>query len=164
VNDVGWRRGENCQYLKFFVTILGIYSIVGAFLFAILLLLVIGFINACRYVPSDVRSIFEYDPATSSYIEALLTMPGLHALFIYRIAHFLLRMKIPYLPRFVSLIARLATAIDIHPGAKMGNGIIIDHGAGVVIGETAEVGDGCIIYQGVTLGGTGKGGKGQKSL
>lgn len=118
--------------------------------------------NSCRFIPSDVTAIFEYDPATSSYFDALVTMPGLHALFIYRIAHFLRELKIPYLPRFISLIARLVTAIDIHPGAKMGRGIIIDHGIGVVIGETAEVGDGCIIYQGVTLGGTGKGGKGQK--
>jgi serine O-acetyltransferase len=71
-------------------------------------------------------------------------------------------LKIPYLPRFISLISRLLTAIDIHPGAKLGKKIIIDHGTGVVIGETAEVGDFCIIYQGVTLGGSGKGERGQK--
>jgi serine acetyltransferase len=140
------------------------YLIIFSGFLLLVIVLVIGLLKACLHVPSDIKAIFDYDPATSSLIEAALTMPGLHALFVYRMAHFYRKLKIPYLPRLVSLIARLSFAIDIHPGAKLGKGVVIDHGIGVVIGETAEVGDGCIIYQGATLGGTGKGGKGQKSM
>lgn len=95
----------------------------------------------------------KYDPAARSALEILLFYPGVKALFFHRLANPLWRMGVPLLPRFISELSRFITGIDIHPGAKMGR-VIIDHGMGVVIGETAEVGDGVIIYQGVTLGGT----------
>lgn len=104
----------------------------------------------------NIRKIRENDPAAKSYIEVILCYPGLHALWFHSIAHLLYQCKIPLIPRLLNYIARFLTGIDIHPGAKIANGIMIDHGMGVVIGETAEVGTGCLIYQGVTLGGTGK--------
>lgn len=94
-----------------------------------------------------------YDPAAQSTLEIFLLYPGIKAILFHRIAHLLYRAKIPLLPRFISELSRFITGIDIHPGAQMGD-VIIDHGMGVVIGETAIVGDGVIIYQGVTLGGT----------
>jgi serine O-acetyltransferase len=104
----------------------------------------------------DIRAIFERDPAATSLPEVLLTYPGLHALLLYRLAHFLHVRRLPLLPRVISHFARFITGIEIHPGAKIGKGFFIDHGMGVVIGETAEVGDDVTLYQGVTLGGTGK--------
>jgi serine O-acetyltransferase len=104
----------------------------------------------------DVRVIFERDPAATNLVEVLLTYPGLHALITYRIAHWLRARRIPLLPRLVSHFGRLISGIEIHPGAKIGRGFFIDHGMGVVIGETAEIGDNVTLYQGVTLGGTGK--------
>ncbi len=105
---------------------------------------------------ADFRIIFERDPAARNWLEVLVCYPGLQALFLHRFAHWLYKVGIPFLPRFISHIARFLTGIEIHPGAQIGRGVFIDHGMGVVIGETAIVGDYCLIYQGVTLGGTGK--------
>jgi len=103
----------------------------------------------------DVRAIFERDPAARSIWEVLL-YPGLHAIFWHRIAHFFYKHKFYFLARLISQIVRFFTGIEIHPGAKIGKGFFIDHGMGVVIGETTEIGDNVTLYQGVTLGGTGK--------
>ena len=105
---------------------------------------------------ADFRIIFERDPAARNWLEVLICYPGLQALLFHRFAHWLYQIGIPFIPRFISHIARFLTGIEIHPGAKIGKGIFIDHGMGVVIGETAILGDYCLIYQGVTLGGTGK--------
>lgn len=105
---------------------------------------------------ADFRVIFKNDPAARNWIEVLFCYPGLQALFFHRFAHFLYRIGIFFLPRFISHLARFLTGVEIHPGAQIGKGVFIDHGMGVVIGETAIVGDNCLIYQGVTLGGTGK--------
>ncbi|MEE8537625.1 MAG: serine O-acetyltransferase [Acidobacteriota bacterium] len=102
----------------------------------------------------DLRMIRRNDPAARNTVEILLCYPGLHVLWFHRLAHRLWNWKIPVLPRFLSHLARGLTGIEIHPGAKLGNRVFVDHGMGVVIGETAEVGDDCLIYQGVTLGGT----------
>jgi cysteinyl-tRNA synthetase len=104
----------------------------------------------------DYHAVFERDPAARNAIEVLITYPGLHAIFMHRISHALWNLRIPVLPRFLSNAARLLTGIEIHPAAKIGSGFFIDHGMGVVIGETAEIGNDCLLYQGVTLGGTGK--------
>ena len=104
----------------------------------------------------DIQAVKERDPAARSSLEVLLISSGLHALMLHRPAHWLYRHK-AFLPaRLISQAARFLTGVEIHPGAKIGSGVMIDHGMGIVIGETAEVGDGCTIYQGVTLGGTGK--------
>ena len=103
------------------------------------------------------QAVRRRDPAARSTVEILLTYPGVHALFFYQIAHFLhgtLGLKL--VARFVSHLGRLLTGIEIHPGATMGRRVFIDHGMGTVIGETAEIGDDCLLYHGVTLGGTGK--------
>jgi serine O-acetyltransferase len=103
---------------------------------------------------SDIQCILDRDPAARSTWEVLTCYPGLHALVLHRVAHWLWRRQLRWLGRFTSQFSRWLTGIEIHPGATMGNQVFIDHGMGVVIGETAEVGDGCTIYQGVTLGGT----------
>lgn len=100
--------------------------------------------------------VFEQDPAARSYIEVILTYSGLHAIWSHRIAHALYKRKFYFLARVISQISRFFTGIEIHPGAKIGNRLFIDHGMGIVIGETCEIGDNVTIYQGVTLGGTGK--------
>lgn len=105
---------------------------------------------------TDFRIIFERDPAARSWLEVLFCYPGLQAIFFHRLAHSLYQSRIPFIPRLISHIARFLTGIEIHPGAALGQGVFIDHGMGVVIGETAIVGDYSLIYQGVTLGGTGK--------
>ncbi|MGD0230814.1 MAG: serine O-acetyltransferase [Syntrophorhabdales bacterium] len=102
----------------------------------------------------DVRTIFKRDPAARSVAEILFCYPGFHALFIYRIGHWLWMHRMFFLGRFVSHMGRFLTAIEIHPGALIGKAFFIDHGMGVVIGETAEVGDNVTMYHGVTLGGT----------
>jgi serine O-acetyltransferase len=107
-----------------------------------------------EFFKSDVRAAFEKDPAAYSVVEVLTSYPGIKATLIYRVAHFLWILKIPFVPRYLSEIARQLTNIDIHPGAKIGKEFFIDHGIGVVIGETAEIGDNVTLYQGVTLGGT----------
>ena len=104
----------------------------------------------------DIHAVMEKDPAAKNVIEVFLLSPGVHALFWHRVAHRLYGWKLLLLARWVSQITRHFTGIEIHPGAKIGHGVMIDHGMGTVIGETAEVGDGCTIYQNVTLGGTGK--------
>ena len=103
----------------------------------------------------DVRAIYINDPAARSLAE-VLTYPGLHAIVLHRLAHNLWKRKVPFLPRLVSQIGRFFTGIEIHPGARIGRGFFIDHGMGVVIGETTQIGNWVTLYQGVTLGGTGK--------
>lgn len=104
----------------------------------------------------SIKTIFERDPAAKSVIEVLFAYPGLHALLIHRFSHFLhAHWHIPLLPRLISHIARFITGIEIHPGARIGKGFFIDHGMGVVIGETAIIEDDVTLYQGVTIGGTG---------
>jgi serine O-acetyltransferase len=103
---------------------------------------------------SDIKCILDRDPAARSTWEVLTLYPGLHAVLLHRLAHWFWLRGLRWLGRFTSQFSRWLTGIEIHPGAKMGKGVFIDHGMGVVIGETAEVGDGCTIYQGVTLGGT----------
>lgn len=105
---------------------------------------------------ADFRIIFERDPAARNWLEVLCCYPGWHALVLHRIAHGLHSRQLPFLPRLISHFSRWLTGIEIHPGAVIGRGVFIDHGMGVVIGETAIVGDYTLIYQGVTLGGTGK--------
>lgn len=104
----------------------------------------------------DFSIIFERDPAARNSLEVLLCYPGLHALCLHRVAHWLNKRGVPFFPRVLSHLGRFLTGIEIHPGATIGAGTFIDHGMGVVIGETAIVGDYCLIYQGATLGGTGK--------
>jgi len=105
---------------------------------------------------ADFRIIFDRDPAARNWLEVLFCYPGLQALLFHRFAHWLNVLGIPFIPRLISHIARFLTGIEIHPGATIGQGVFIDHGMGVVIGETAIVGEYALIYQGVTLGGTGK--------
>lgn len=107
-------------------------------------------------IQSDFREVFKKDPAVKGVIEVLATYPGFHAILCHRFIHMLWRMKIPFIPRMLSHIVRLFTGIEIHPGARIKGGLFIDHGMGVVIGETTEIGNECLLYQGVTLGGTGK--------
>lgn len=102
----------------------------------------------------DIQTVFAKDPAARSVLEVIFCYPGLHALWFHRWAHYLWRGKLRFLARFTSHISRFLTGIEIHPGAKIGRRFFIDHGAGVVIGETAEIGDGVLLYQGVVLGGT----------
>jgi serine O-acetyltransferase len=103
---------------------------------------------------SDIQCILDRDPAARSKWEVVTCYPGFHALVLHRGSHWLWQRDLRWLARFISLFSRWLTGIEIHPGATIGDGVFIDHGMGVVIGETAEVGDGCTIYQGVTLGGT----------
>ncbi len=112
--------------------------------------------TAVDTVKDDVKAVRDRDPAAKSDLEVLLLYPGVHALMAYRLAHALHGKKQYFAARAVSQLARNITGIEIHPAAKIGKGLVIDHGMGVVIGETAEIGDNCTIYQGVTLGGTGK--------
>ena len=107
-------------------------------------------------IKNDLAAAQERDPAATSKLEVILTYAGFHALLAYRIAHRFHKWGIPILPRVISQFARWLTGIEIHPAAKIGRSFFIDHGMGVVIGETAEVGDNVTLFQGVTLGGTGK--------
>ncbi|MDI3548575.1 MAG: serine O-acetyltransferase [Halanaerobiales bacterium] len=107
-------------------------------------------------IKADIKAIFERDPAVNNLLEALLTYSGLHAIIIHRFSHWLYRHGLRTLPRLISQLARFFTGIEIHPGARIGKGFFIDHGMGIVIGETTEIGDNVTLYQGVTLGGTGK--------
>ncbi|WHY00848.1 serine O-acetyltransferase [Neobacillus sp. DY30] len=104
----------------------------------------------------DIEVVFEQDPAARSYLEVILTYSGLHAIWAHRIAHAFFKRKFYFLARVISQISRFFTGIEIHPGAKIGRRLFIDHGMGVVIGETCEIGDNVTVFQGVTLGGTGK--------
>ncbi|HIK11683.1 MAG TPA: serine O-acetyltransferase [Oscillatoriaceae cyanobacterium M33_DOE_052] len=112
--------------------------------------------NFWQFFTDDVQTIYQRDPAARNWLEVLVCYPWLHALWCHRVAHLLHSLGIPFVPRFLSFLNRLVTGIEIHPGAKIGKGVFIDHGMGVVIGETAVVGDYALIYQGATLGGTGK--------
>lgn len=104
----------------------------------------------------DLNNIMEKDPAARSKVEVFLLYPCVHALISYRVAHYLYSKRLFFMARLISQLARFFTGIEIHPGAKIGKGLFIDHGMGVVIGETTEIGDNVTIYHGVTLGGTGK--------
>jgi len=108
-----------------------------------------------RTVREQIETIFREDPAAKSVLEIFFCYPGFHAIMWHRVAHRLYTWKVPFLPRFISQVNRFLTGIEIHPGATIGRRFFIDHGMGVVIGETAEIGDDCLLYQGVTLGGTG---------
>jgi serine O-acetyltransferase len=105
---------------------------------------------------ADFQIVFERDPAARHWLEVLFCYPGLHALALHRFSHWLYSRQILFFPRLISHIGRFLTGIEIHPGATIGQGVFIDHGMGVVIGETAIIGDYCLIYQNTTLGGTGK--------
>jgi serine O-acetyltransferase len=109
-----------------------------------------------RKINRDFHAALSMDPAATSRIEVALTYSGFHALLFYRFAHWLWKKRIPFIPRALSQFARFITGIEIHPGATIGSGLFIDHGMGVVIGETTELGDNVTLFQGVTLGGTGK--------
>ncbi len=109
-----------------------------------------------KVLKQDIDTIFEQDPAARSYLEVILTYSGLHAIWSHRLAHGFYKRKFYFIARVISQISRFFTGIEIHPGARIGRGLFIDHGMGVVIGETCEIGDNVTLYQGVTLGGTGK--------
>ena len=119
--------------------------------YLILFVLIMGLIFR-----KEVKAAFDRDPAAANFFEVVFTYSGLHAIIMYRIAHIMHRLKIPFFPRLISQITKIFTGIEIHPGAKIGNGFFIDHGMGVVIGETTVIDDNVTLYQGVTLGGTGK--------
>jgi serine O-acetyltransferase len=104
----------------------------------------------------DFNAALSMDPAATSRVEVVLTYAGFHSLLFFRFAHWLWKKKVPFIPRALSQFARFITGIEIHPGATIGSGMFIDHGMGVVIGETSEIGDNVTLFQGVTLGGTGK--------
>ena len=118
-------------------------------------LVVLGVVVRMAFEP-EVKACFERDPAARNLIEVLLTYSGLHAVVAHRIAHRLDRLKVPLVPRLLMTITRGLTGIEIHPSASIGRGLFIDHGTGVVIGETAVIGNNVTLFQGVTLGGTGK--------
>jgi serine O-acetyltransferase len=121
------------------------------------LLLAVGLIIWIRTLfEPEIKACFDRDPAARNIIEVMLTYPGLHALIGHRLAHGLERWHLPVLPKLIMTFARFATGIEIHPAARIGPGLFIDHGAGVVIGETAVLGRNVTLFQGVTLGGTGK--------
>src|SRR6185436_11402177 len=109
-----------------------------------------------KAIKADRHAVFDRDPAATSWFEVVLTYAGFHAVVAYRISHWLKTHRVPFVPRAISQVARVLTGIEIHPSAKIGTGFFIDHGMGVVIGETSEIGDYVTLFQGVTLGGTGK--------
>jgi serine O-acetyltransferase len=114
-------------------------------------------IKIIEYIKDGIKATKDRDPAATSTLEIILCYPGFHAMLAHRLAHYLhTAWKIPVLPRLISQVSRFFTGIEIHPGAEIGKGFFIDHGMGVVIGETSEIGDNCTLFQGVTLGGTGK--------
>jgi len=110
-----------------------------------------------KTIIGDIKAVHQNDPAAKSYIETILCHTPLHAILMHRVAHFLRTgLHLPVIPRLISVLAHWWTGVEIHPGATVGNGFFIDHGTGVVIGETAEIGDNCVIFHNVTMGGTGK--------
>ena len=113
-------------------------------------------IETFRKIKKDFQAALSMDPAATSKIEVALTYAGFHALLIHRFAHWLLKKRLPFIPRALSQFARFLTGVEIHPGATIGSGLFIDHGTGVVIGETTEIGDNVTLFQGTTLVGTGK--------
>lgn len=124
-------------------------------MFTIILIIAI-FVIIYFLFSDEIKTVKERDPAASSALEVLLLYPGFHAQIMYRVSHKLWQWKIPIVPRWLSQLARFWTGVEIHPGATIGRNLFIDHGMGVVIGETAIIGDNVLLYQGVTLGGTGK--------
>ena len=125
-------------------------------IFTLLAAFIIFWTLVALFFTKEIKVIFERDPAATSFFEVLLTYSGLHALVFYRMSKGLLKARVPFIPRYISQLGKFFTGIEIHPGAAIGNGFFIDHGMGVVIGETTIIGDNVTIYQGVTLGGTGK--------
>ena len=123
------------------------YIFLGLFVLKIILISIFFF--------EEIRVAQKKDPAAKSFLEIVLLYQGLHALVAYRIAHYLYKLRLFFFARYISQLARFATGIEIHPGAKIGKRFFIDHGMGVVVGETAVIGDDVLLYQGVTLGGTG---------
>ena len=126
------------------------------FILFILIVVLLYFVFASFIFRDEIKATFDRDPAATNLLEVLLMYSGLHAIIFYRISHALRKMKVPLLPRFFSQVARVMTGVEIHPGATIGKGLFIDHGMGVVIGETSVIGDNVTLFQGVTLGGTGK--------
>ena len=125
-------------------------------LIILLVLLLLWAIFFFSVAPKEMSNILQRDPAARNYFEVIFLYPGLHAIVSHRYAHFFYKHKLFLLARIISQISRMFTGIEIHPGAQIGKGLFIDHGMGIVIGETTEIGDNCTIYQNVTLGGTGK--------
>ena len=121
-----------------------------------IILTILYIISAIIFFRDEIESALERDPAATSAIEIILTYSGFHAIVLHRITHALYNAKIPFLPRFLSHVGKFITGIEIHPGVTIGKNLFIDHGMGVVIGETTIIGDNVTLYQGVTLGGTGK--------
>lgn len=115
-----------------------------------------GRLTMFKRLKEDIEVIFEQDPAARSYLEVILTYSGLHSIWAHRLAHWFFKRKLFFIARVISQVSRFFTGIEIHPGAKIGRRFFIDHGMGIVIGETCEIGDNVTVYQGVTLGGTGK--------
>jgi serine O-acetyltransferase len=130
--------------------------ILGWILLVLISLFVLTIIWIWYSFRPEIKASMERDPAAINKLEVILTYSGLHAIIFHRISHNLHKLKIPILPRAISQLARHITGIEIHPGAKIGRGLFIDHGMGVVIGETSEIGENVTLFQGVTLGGTGK--------
>jgi serine O-acetyltransferase len=124
-------------------------------LFVIIALVILKFTLIALFFYNEIRAAKDKDPAATGFLEILLLYHGLHALVSHRAAHFFYKIRLYFLARLISQLSRLMTGIEIHPGAKIGRGLFIDHGMGVVIGETAIIGDNVLLYQGVTLGGTG---------
>jgi serine O-acetyltransferase len=124
-------------------------------LFILLGLFILKIVLIAIFFHDEIKSAQSKDPAARSYLEVLLLYQGLHALISHRVAHFLYKLHLSFLARLISQASRFMTGIEIHPGATIGKGLFIDHGMGVVIGETAIIGDNVLLYQGVTLGGTG---------
>ena len=123
---------------------------------AVFIFIIIGVINIFNRIREDVQAVKERDPAARNFFEIFFLYPGVRAIRMHRRAHFFYKHNFKFIARFISQRAVRKTGIEIHPGATLGRRLVIDHGAGVVIGETAEIGDDVLIYQGVTLGGTGK--------
>src|SRR3989442_14029970 len=109
-----------------------------------------------KSIKADLLAVLDRDPSATSWLEVVLTYAGFHALLAYRVSHWLKSYNVPFVPRAISQVARVLTGIEIHPSAQIGTGFFIDHGMGVVVGETAEIGDYVTLFHGVTLGGTGK--------
>jgi len=124
-------------------------------LFVLIALVILKFTLIAIFFYNEIKTAKDKDPAATGFLEVLLLYQGLHALVSHRIAHFFYRIGLRFLARLISQLSRFITGIEIHPGAKIGRGLFIDHGMGVVIGETAIIGDNVLLYQGVTLGGTG---------
>jgi len=125
-------------------------------MFLILAIFLIWILIILLFFRREIAAAREKDPAAKNFLEIILLYPGLHAIILYRISKFLLKLRIPFVPRAISQFARFITGIEIHPGVRIGRGLFIDHGMGVIVGETTIIGENVTLYQGVTLGGTGK--------